>query len=426
MTGNNSVLSIKNLNKDIDRACLIAIVYGVVGVIFSCTYPFFTASVREILSPRINFGSLDLLWNFVTNIFLILWGVQAKKKEKKKLLPLTNLLGLFFLKLSIVLGTMFLGVFQIVRAIYLLPAIFFIFLGWIADIKIKKYTKAIIQERYKLRLMLWAFACVLFLFVCLIGGFVSNNSNPLVEALEARNASAVIMAVKNGENPNGKIMGRPLLFLGIDEGDAFNVKALLSAGANVDSKSNWGRTALHEAALHGQLEIAKILLDQGANVNAKNNRGETPLFYAEGGLIAGPKQTKHHREVAKLLIDHGAIEGANIKTEAMLEKISKDFNQKTPIQIDVNTQLDSVISYGNILTYKYTLLNLSLDNSTQAEIDEIKETFKIEMTPKLKNSICKEDSMKPLKERGVEFRYLYFDNNGNEMIRIDIKSTDYE
>ncbi len=78
----------------------------------------------------------------------------------------------------------------------------------------------------------------------------------------------------------------------IFEGDDFYVKALLMAGDDINAKSDGVRTALHEAALHGQLEIVKFLLEQGADVNAKNNRGETPLFYAEGGLIAGPKPTE--------------------------------------------------------------------------------------------------------------------------------------
>jgi len=39
----------------------------------------------------------------------------------------------------------------------------------------------------------------------------------------------------------------------------------------------------------------------------KNNRGETPLFYAEGGIIAGPKMTENHKKVAELLKKYGGI-----------------------------------------------------------------------------------------------------------------------
>ena len=136
---------------------------------------------------------------------------------------------------------------------------------------------------------------------------LSSADKKLFEAIEERNENTITEAISHGANPNLKIMGRPLLFLGIQEGDIFYIKILVRNGANINIKSKFGRTVLHEAALYGQVHIVRFLLENGANVNAKNPRGETPLFYAEEGLIVGPSRTKKHKEVATLLRKYGGV-----------------------------------------------------------------------------------------------------------------------
>ena len=56
-------------------------------------------------------------------------------------------------------------------------------------------------------------------------------------------------------------------------------------------------TALHYAAMFGQVEYIKILLENGARINEKNTRGETPLFLAA---------TNSNYYLIKGLIDAGA------------------------------------------------------------------------------------------------------------------------
>jgi ankyrin repeat protein len=56
------------------------------------------------------------------------------------------------------------------------------------------------------------------------------------------------------------------------KGDLKKVKELLASDSKlVNDKDKNGDTALHQAALHGQLAVAQALIDAGANVNAKNN-----------------------------------------------------------------------------------------------------------------------------------------------------------
>ena len=74
------------------------------------------------------------------------------------------------------------------------------------------------------------------------------------------------------------------------------VTLLVELGADVNYAPRYG-TALHNAAAHGNEEIAAYLIAQGAEVNALDNEGETPLFLAAmHGQI----------ELVRLLLANGA------------------------------------------------------------------------------------------------------------------------
>ncbi len=59
------------------------------------------------------------------------------------------------------------------------------------------------------------------------------------------------------------------------------VKALMGAGADLDSPDAAGRTPLMVAAAGGHLEIVKLMVNAGANPFTTDNRGKTVLDYAE-------------------------------------------------------------------------------------------------------------------------------------------------
>ncbi len=50
------------------------------------------------------------------------------------------------------------------------------------------------------------------------------------------------------------------------EGHLPAVQFLIKKGAHIDSKKNFGETALHEAAKHGHLPIVQFLVQKGAQV----------------------------------------------------------------------------------------------------------------------------------------------------------------
>merc|ERR1712012_488984 len=62
-------------------------------------------------------------------------------------------------------------------------------------------------------------------------------------------------------------------------------KLLLENSANVDRTDMWGLTALHKAAYYNSVDVAKLLLEKSANLNATvvsgRYRGLTPLQVAE-------------------------------------------------------------------------------------------------------------------------------------------------
>lgn len=76
---------------------------------------------------------------------------------------------------------------------------------------------------------------------------------------------------------------------------------LIGAGAEVERQHFLGTTALHYAALSGQLEMTAYLLQAGGDPRRIGKKfspeGETPLQLAEN---------RGHEEVAKLLRDRGA------------------------------------------------------------------------------------------------------------------------
>jgi ankyrin repeat protein len=76
-----------------------------------------------------------------------------------------------------------------------------------------------------------------------------------------------------------------------------SAKLLLDAGANPNAQDKMGNTALHVAALNGNVEVVRVLLAHHAAVNTANKMGSTPIVNAAIRSDAG---------VVRMLIDAGA------------------------------------------------------------------------------------------------------------------------
>ncbi len=100
-----------------------------------------------------------------------------------------------------------------------------------------------------------------------------------------------------GADLNGLFLGSitPLINASGD-GDEV-VATLIKLGADINSNTEFGGTALHNACSWGHESIARMLLDAGADVNATNDESETALF---GAVEHG------HKEIIVLLLAYGA------------------------------------------------------------------------------------------------------------------------
>ena len=80
--------------------------------------------------------------------------------------------------------------------------------------------------------------------------------------------------------------------------DLTAVNELLTQGASVDARGEYGDTALNLAAENGHVEVVARLLDAGANIENLGGADKTPLMCA---AFAG------HVKVVQFLLEKGAL-----------------------------------------------------------------------------------------------------------------------
>ncbi|MBR5609337.1 MAG: ankyrin repeat domain-containing protein [Elusimicrobiaceae bacterium] len=124
-----------------------------------------------------------------------------------------------------------------------------------------------------------------------------NHATPLMYASNAPIARILLSA---GANVNAKDdFGNTALLAACDKDKNGVIKVLLAAGANVNAKDSNGNTPLLEACFWGKKDAVKVLLAAGADVNVKDKYGETPIFHT------------HKPEIMRVLIKAGA--NVNVK-----------------------------------------------------------------------------------------------------------------
>jgi len=127
----------------------------------------------------------------------------------------------------------------------------------------------------------------------------SFGFTPLLSSIRWDRVEVAKLLLKKGANVNATTeLGRTPLIISAIEGNSELAKLFLDNNADINMKdSNYKRTALHFAALYGQLDIVAALAEKCANLNEIDAVGKTPLDYA----------TQYgHEKVAKLLKSLGA------------------------------------------------------------------------------------------------------------------------
>lgn len=106
------------------------------------------------------------------------------------------------------------------------------------------------------------------------------------EFFEHATPSGVSECLELGADPEAceKRGGGTPLHIGASESRIEVVRALLRAGANVNTRERDDWTPLHYAALRGHTEIVKTLIAADAGVGVKEKDGATPIYFvsAEG------------------------------------------------------------------------------------------------------------------------------------------------
>ena len=81
---------------------------------------------------------------------------------------------------------------------------------------------------------------------------------------------------------------------------------LISKGADVDARTNLGRTPLYAAADSGNLEVAKVLAYQGADVNARASQPLSDVDAGDDDNILSAAAGSGNLKLVKWLLDKGA------------------------------------------------------------------------------------------------------------------------
>lgn len=112
----------------------------------------------------------------------------------------------------------------------------------------------------------------------------ADGFTPLGIACIAGNWRLAKFLLERGAKPEPS-HGQPVLLAAAatEEDDPAGVQLLLKHKAKADTRNATGRSALHEAALAGHVEIIDILLAAGADVQAADAQGRTPWLEAARG-----------------------------------------------------------------------------------------------------------------------------------------------
>jgi ankyrin repeat protein len=116
----------------------------------------------------------------------------------------------------------------------------------------------------------------------------AEELTPLAIAIRRGDVSLVKVLLMHGGNVHattekaGNFPPRDIILVpAAEKGYTQIVQLLLDRGADINTRSGMGVTALMLATQRNHIDVVKLLITQGADVNAKDDRGFTALSFAK-------------------------------------------------------------------------------------------------------------------------------------------------
>jgi len=113
-------------------------------------------------------------------------------------------------------------------------------------------------------------------------GFTQTGDRDLLDAVINKDEKKVFYLLQGGTDANtSNEDGVSALMFAVESGNLYITKLLITNGANINAKPNYGGvTALIAACKKNNFEIAEFLLQNNAEVNATDDNNNTSLIYA--------------------------------------------------------------------------------------------------------------------------------------------------
>jgi ankyrin repeat protein len=157
-----------------------------------------------------------------------------------------------------------------------------------------------------------------------------RSTEELFAAIELDDYAAIISLAAAGAELNrpdySSLWQYTPLIYAVRAGNIKAIKALLTAGADINAKDRMGFTPLMHAAWFGRKEALLFLLDSGAVMEIKNEFGNTVL--SETAQMG-------HTEMVSLLLKKGA------------DPHTRNKNKMTPHDLTKNTEIKLMLSKHN-------------------------------------------------------------------------------
>ncbi|MEM7281745.1 MAG: hypothetical protein AAF438_08975 [Pseudomonadota bacterium] len=94
-------------------------------------------------------------------------------------------------------------------------------------------------------------------------------------------------------------------------------------------------------------------------------------------------------------------------------RAANEINRNLPMMLDRDTRLDTTVGTSQYFGYYFTMLNISKDDLSIAEFEDL-------MYTSIANDICKKKIFQDFRENGINVRFTYRDMDGLEITTLEV------